>query len=368
MALVEGNSIRATCRMTGVAKGTVLRLLHDVGIACAQYQHQTLRNLTCRRVQCDEVWSFCYAKNKNVPDEHKGEFGYGDVWTWVALDADSKLVVCWFLGKRDADDAFTFIANLARRLNHKIQLTTDGHKSYLDAVQGVFKYDVDYAMLVKLYSSVTQEEQRRYSPAKCIGAEVAVIEGNPDSRHISTSYVERQNLTMRMSMRRLTRLTNAFSKKADNLACALGLHFMHYNFCRVHQTVKMTPAMAAGVADHPRDSGSRRSARIKLTHYLGDSEEFSKKFTKLGGAGPVQHDRTKIRGLTSQGRPYDSQSVSPRGAAIRFNRYIKQHFLALVADPFQPEIKPKGMIVQPTVARNDKRSSVNPTFHSDRHP
>ena len=236
--------------MTGVAKGTVLKLLCGLGMACAEYQDKALRDLVCRRIQCDEVWAYCYAKEKNVPDRHKGEFGYGDIWTWVALDADSKLVVCWYLGRRDAEDASRFIANLAERLRHKVQLTTDGHRAYLDAVEGAFKFNVDYAMLVKLYGAPTQEEQRRYSPAKCIGTHVAVIEGDPDMEKVSTSYVERQNLTMRMSMRRFTRLTNAFSKKAENLACALALHFMHYNFCRVHKTVKMTPAMAAGVADH----------------------------------------------------------------------------------------------------------------------
>ncbi len=248
-ALVEGNSIRATCRMTGVAKGTALRLLAEIGTACAACQDKVLRGLTCRRIQCDEVWAFCHAKEKNVPDHHKGEWGFGDVWTWVALDADTKLVPCWHLGRRDAADASQFIANLAERLKHRIQLTTDGHAAYLDAVEGAFGYDVDYAMLVKMYGAEPEKEVR-YSPAVCIGASAKMVEGNPDPNLISTSYVERQNLTMRMQMRRFTRLTNAFSKKVENLGYALALHFMHYNFCRVHQTVKMTPAMAAGVADH----------------------------------------------------------------------------------------------------------------------
>lgn len=254
-ALVEGNSIRATCRMTGVAKGTALKLLAEIGPVCDQYQDVTLRGLTCRRVQCDEVWAFCHAKEKNVPEEKRGQFGFGDVWTWVALDADSKLVPCWYVGRRDAEDARTMISDLASRLSHRVQLTTDGHRAYLVAVENAFGSGVDYAMLVKLYGSVTKEEARRYSPAKCVGTETMTIMGNPDPREISTSYVERQNLTMRMQMRRFTRLTNAFSKKIENLQHALALHFMHYNFCRVHKTLGMTPAMAAGVANHPWSIG-----------------------------------------------------------------------------------------------------------------
>jgi IS1 family transposase len=248
-ALVEGNSIRATCRMTGVAKNTVVKLLVELGEACQRYQDEHLRNLPCRRIQCDEIWSFCHAKEKNVPDEHKGEFGYGDVWTWTALDADTKLVPSWAIGGRGADAANEFLRDLADRLAHRVQLTTDGHKVYLNAVENVFGIDIDYAMLVKLYGPGPKEESR-YSPAKCIGAEKQVIQGRPDPAHISTSYVERQNLTMRMSMRRFTRLTNAFSKKIENLAHAVALHFMHYNFCRVHKTLGTTPAVAAGVADH----------------------------------------------------------------------------------------------------------------------
>ena len=248
-ALVEGNSIRATCRMTGTAKGTVLRLLAEVGEACAKYQDEHLRNLTCRRIQCDEIWSFCYAKEKNVPQEVRGTFGYGDVWTWTALDADTKLVPSWAIGSRGADAANEFLHDLADRLAHRIQLTTDGHKVYLNAVENVFGIDIDYAMLVKLYGPGPKDEGR-YSPAKCNGTETHVVRGNPDPKHISTSYVERQNLTMRMSMRRFTRLTNAFSKKVENLAHAVALHFMHYNYCRVHKTLGTTPAVAAGIADH----------------------------------------------------------------------------------------------------------------------
>jgi len=249
-ALVEGNSIRATCRMTGAAKGTVLKLLGDLGAACLVYQDMHLRGLTCRRVQCDEVWAFCYAKEKNVPVKRRGEWGYGDVWAWVAIDADSKLVPCWYVGRRDAADARRFIDNLAARLAHRVQLTTDGHRPYLEAVEGAFGVNVDYAMLVKLYGE-DKTSETRYSPAKCIGARATAIQGDPKFEHISTSYAERQNLTMRMQMRRFTRLTNAFSKKVENLEHALALHFLHYNFCRVHQTHKMTPAMAMGLADHP---------------------------------------------------------------------------------------------------------------------
>ena len=248
-ALVEGNSIRATVRMTGAAKNTVVKLLVDLGEACARYQDATLRGLTCRRIQCDEIWSFCYAKAKNVPAEHKGDFGYGDVWTWTAIDADSKLVLSWCIGGRDSYTALAFMQDVARRLTQRVQLTTDGHKAYLDAVERTFGRNIDYAMLQKLYGS-DPEEEKRYSPAKCIGTDIQGIQGKPDPKHVSTSYVERQNLTMRMSMRRFTRLTNAFSKKVQNLGHAVALHFMYYNFCRRHQTLGMTPAMASGLTDH----------------------------------------------------------------------------------------------------------------------
>lgn len=249
-ALVEGNSVRATCRMTGVCKKAVLKLLVDLGSACARYQDEHLRGLPCQRIQCDEIWSFCYAKEKNVPDEYKGKLGFGDVWTWVAIDADSKLIVSYLVGKRSAEYASKFIADLASRLAHRIQLTTDGHKAYLQAVEGAFGSEVDYAMLEKIYAAPPREGQARYSPAECCGARKVKIQGNPDDAHISTSYVERQNLTMRMSLRRMTRLTNAFSKKLENQSHAVAIHFMHYNFAKVHQTLRVTPAMEAGVADH----------------------------------------------------------------------------------------------------------------------
>lgn len=248
--LVEGNSIRATCRMTGVAKGTVLKLLADVGKACSEYQDKVLRNLPCQRIQCDEIWAFCYAKEKNVPKEKQGQFGYGDIWTFTAICADTKLVPSWGLGKRDIETATEFMQDLAGRLKNKVQLTTDGHRIYLEAVESAFGKDIDFSQLIKLYGSPMDENQVKYSPPQCIGTKVQKINGNPDPKDISTSYVERQNLTMRMNMRRFTRLTNAFSKKAENLAHAVALHFMYYNFCRIHQTLRVTPAMEAGVTDH----------------------------------------------------------------------------------------------------------------------
>jgi IS1 family transposase len=247
--LVEGNSIRATVRMTGVAKNTIVKLLADMGHACAEYQDKTLRNLPCKRLECDEIWSFCYAKNKNVPADKQGKFGFGDVWTWVALDSDTKLIPCWRVGKRNAWDAQHFMYDLAGRLSNRVQLTTDGHRAYLLAVDLAFGNDIDFAMLVKLYGNDPGGKTVRYSPAECIGAIPTVVTGKPKREHISTSYVERQNLTMRMQNRRFTRLTNAFSKKIDNHYYSIALHFMHYNFCRIHQTLHTTPAMAAGVTD-----------------------------------------------------------------------------------------------------------------------
>ncbi|MGH2587473.1 MAG: IS1 family transposase, partial [Dehalococcoidia bacterium] len=239
-ALVEGNSIRATCRMTGAAKNTVVKLLVDLGAACEAYQDRAMRNLPCQRLQCDEIWSFCYAKEKHVAPEHQGEFGYGDVWTWTAIDADTKLVPTWYVGRRTASDAAAFMEDLALRLANRVQLTTDGHRAYLTAVDAAFGTNIDYAMLVKLYGP-DPEGEKRYSPQACIGTETSIVSGDPDPWHISTSYAERQNLTMRMSMRHFTRLTNAFSKKVENLMHAVALHFMYYNFARVHKTLKTTP-------------------------------------------------------------------------------------------------------------------------------
>jgi IS1 family transposase len=247
--LCEGLSIRATVRMTGASKNTIVKLLAEIGEACSEYHDKTVRNLSCKRVQCDEIWSFCYAKEKNVPTDKCGQFGFGDVWTWTALCADTKLIVSWQVGGRDAGAAQEVIQDLADRLANRIQLTTDGHRVYADAVDAAFGSDIDYAMLVKLYGA-DRETEASYSPAKCIGARTIPLSGRPKQEHVSTSYVERHNLTMRMSMRRFTRLTNAFSKKVENHISALALYFVYYNFCRVHQTLRVTPAMEAGIADH----------------------------------------------------------------------------------------------------------------------
>jgi len=235
--------------MTGASKVTILRLLESLGAACSEYQDKTLRNLTSKRIQCDEIWQFCYAKENNVPADKRGQFGFGDVWTWAAMDADTKLVITWTLGTRDAGTAFEFMHDLAGRLAHRVQLTTDGHRAYLSAVESAFGSEIDYAMLVKMYGSDGPVETR-YSPPICLGCQRVGISGRPDPKHISTSFIERQNLTMRMGMRRFTRLTNGFSKKIENHGHAVALHYMHYNFCRVHQTLRVTPAMEAGIADH----------------------------------------------------------------------------------------------------------------------
>lgn len=247
-ALVEGCSIRATVRMTGVSKNTIVKLIADLGDACSKFQNATIRGVRSQRIQCDEIWSFVGAKQKNASEEKKAQ-GWGDVWTWTALDADTKLMVSFRLGARDAETAFEFMQDLASRLANRVQLTTDGHRPYLSAVEDAFGADVDYAMLVKLYGA-SGENETRYSPAKCLGCIPNEITGNPDPKHISTSYVERQNLTMRMSMRRFTRLTNGFSKKLENHAAMVALYFMYYNFGRVHQTLRVTPAMEAGIANH----------------------------------------------------------------------------------------------------------------------
>jgi len=246
-ALVEGNSIRSTSRMTGVARNTVTKLLVDLGQACMKYHDQHVRNVRVRRLQCDEIWSYVGAKAKNVSAAKK-EIGWGDVWTWVGIDADTKLVVSYLVGGRGADWATDFMKDAASRIRGRVQITTDGHKAYLEAIEDAFGMDVDYAQLQKIYGA-SLENETRYSPAVCIGCDMKTVSGNPDPKHVSTSFVERQNLTMRMHMRRFTRLTNAFSKKIDNHAYAVALHFMYCNFVRIHQTLRVSPSMQAGLTD-----------------------------------------------------------------------------------------------------------------------
>lgn len=253
--LCEGSSMRAVSRVADVSINTVSKILVEAGEACASYHYDTVRNVASKRIQCDEIWSFCYAKERNVADAKSAPFEAGNVWTWTALDADSKLIVSYMIGERDAETAAYFMDDLRERTVGRMQLTTDGLKPYLDAVHGAF-HDraVDYAMLVKLYGDLGQRgPERKYSPDPCIGAVKRPISGNPDKRHVSTSHVERSNLSMRMHMRRFTRLTNAFSKKIDNHIHALSLYFVWYNFCRIHKSLRVTPAMAAGLSDTLRD-------------------------------------------------------------------------------------------------------------------
>lgn len=244
-ALVEGCSVRSTVRMTGVAKDTVLKLLKAVGQSCLEYQDATLRNLPCKRLEMDEIWCFCYAKDKNVPDSMRGKPGIGSIWTWTAIDAESKLMVSWRLGARDAANAWAFIADIKDRLANRVQLTTDGNRLYVEPIEHYLGGAVDYAQLIKKYGN--EEPETKYSPGKCLGTEKRQIDGTPDMELVSTSYAERQNLNMRMKNRRFTRLTNAFSKKAENLAYSIALDFMHHNFCRKHMTLKTTPARAIGI-------------------------------------------------------------------------------------------------------------------------
>jgi IS1 family transposase len=251
--LCEGNSLRSTARITDSSINTVVKLLKEVGAACLEYQDKVMKDLPCKKLQCDEIWSFVYSKDKNVPNNHKGEFGFGDVWTFTAIDADTKLVPCWKVGNRDYECAYEFFIDLKDRLASKVQLTTDGHKMYVEAVEHAFGAEIDYAQIIKLYGQEFNEKDKRYSPSECIGADKRIVQGNPDSTTISTSYVERQNLTMRMCMRRFTRLTNAFSKKLENHVLALALYFMYYNFVRPHKSLAnpyhRTPAMASGITN-----------------------------------------------------------------------------------------------------------------------
>ena len=246
--LVEGCSIRSTVRMTGVAKNTVVRLLIDLAEACADYHDRNVRNVRVRRLQCDEIWQFVGAKKKNVTPEQE-EKGWGDVWTWTAIDADTKLCVTYYVGDRGKHSAYNFMCDAAKRIVGRPQITTDAHRPYLQAIEDAFGTEVDYAQLHKIFGAQTPDASR-YSPATCIGCDMKTVMGNPDPKHVSTSFVERQNLSMRMGIRRFTRLTNAFSKKVENHAASVVIWFMYYNFCRVHQTLRVTPAMEAGISDH----------------------------------------------------------------------------------------------------------------------
>jgi len=247
--LCEGNGVRATARLCGLDKGTVSRLLVWIGEACTRYQDTALRNLSCKRVQVDEIWAFCGCKAKNLGPQHEGK-NWGDIWTWTAIDPESKLLLCWFIGTRDASAAYHFMHDVAGRLANRVQLTSDGYKPYLAAVESAFGSEIDFAQLVKIYGATPDTPEARYSPAQCMGARKAAITGNPDFRHVSTSHAERLNLSIRMGNRRFTRLTNAHSKKAENHEHAFALFAMHYNFCKIHSGIRVTPAMEAGVTDH----------------------------------------------------------------------------------------------------------------------
>ena len=247
-ALVGGNSIRSTVRMTGVAKNTVINLVLDLAEGCAAYHDKHVRNLKVRRLQCDEIWQFVGSKARHTSPEKKA-IGWGDVWTWIGLDADTKLCVSYLVGGRDLGWAKEFMHDCAKRIRNRVQIATDGHKAYLEAVESAFGADIDYAQLHKVYGS-SAENHTRYSPAQCIGCDMKVVSGDPDPKHVSRSFVERQNLSMRMSIRRFTRLTNAFSKKLENHAASVAIWFMYYNFCRIHQTLRVTPAMESGISNH----------------------------------------------------------------------------------------------------------------------
>lgn len=268
--LVEGNSIRATARIADVSKNTVNKLLIDAGKACSKYHDENVRNVQASVIQCDEIWSFTYAKQKNVKDAKAAPDQAGDTWTWTAIDADSKLIVSYLVGGRNAAYANAFMDDVASRLANRVQLTTDGHNAYLEAVEGAFGADVDYAQLIKIYGDAPESAKGRYSPADCTGIKKRKVEGEPNEAHISTSYVERQNLTMRMHMRRFTRLTNGFSKKVENHVYAVALHFMYYNFVKVHQTLKVTPAMEAGLTDRLWDVAD-------LVELIDENEDSPKK-------------------------------------------------------------------------------------------